>query len=203
MPFDRYCKRYKPTFDKVDKRMVDACLAITAPPAIKDAVSRLCGVRRRNSGKPHPQTNSNPNPNPHHKPYRNPYPNSNHHLTLTLTLTLILPPALISTTRTSDSLSSRERYFGCGPSCSNSEAKSNDLAKKNEKARLHANKMMDLDGAVQTTWANNRNDLDDEIASFGNDKGALKRTCRNNLKVGNYIAMNPLPRPGRKISNDM
>jgi hypothetical protein len=52
--------------------------------------------------------------------------------------------------------------------------KKQKIAKKNKKAQLHANKLMDLDIAMQTPLVQSRVDLDGEIASYGNAKGALK-----------------------------
>ncbi len=49
--------------------------------------------------------------------------------------------------------------------------KKSKIAKKNEQARLHANKMMDLDVAVQTKPAKTKGELNGEIAAFGNSKG--------------------------------
>jgi hypothetical protein len=43
---------------KVDNRVVEAGLAITAPTVLKDAVSKICGVRRCTPDKPV----HNPNP---------------------------------------------------------------------------------------------------------------------------------------------
>ena len=59
---------------KVGKKMVEAGLAISAAPALKHAVSKLCGVRRRNPGTP--------------------YLNQTVTLSLTLTLNLGLTPLL-------------------------------------------------------------------------------------------------------------
>jgi hypothetical protein len=60
--------------------------------------------------------------------------------------------------------------------------KQNILAKKNEKARLHAKKMMDLDVAVQTKLANTNSELNGEIAAFGNSKRALKTYLQEQYK---------------------
>ena len=61
--------------------------------------------------------------------------------------------------------------------------KQNKIAKKTEKARLHAQKMMDLDVAVQTTLAKDNIELNGEIAAFGNSKGALKNYLQEQFKA--------------------
>jgi hypothetical protein len=104
--------------------------------------------------------------------------------------------------------------------------KQHKLAKKNEKARLHAKKLMDLDVAVQTKLANTNSELNGEIAAFGNSKGALKTFLQEQYKsrmllrdgvyktipVGSEyrsktkpyrLRMNPLPTESRTNSNDV
>ena len=104
--------------------------------------------------------------------------------------------------------------------------KQNKLAKKNEKARLHAKKLMDLDVAVQTKLANTNSELNGEIAAFGNSEGALKTFLQEQyrsrmlLRDGVYktipvgseyrsktkpyrLRMNPLPTESRTNSNDL
>jgi hypothetical protein len=101
------------------------------------------------------------------------------------------------------------------------------MAKKNENARLHANKMMDLDVAVQTKLANTNSELNGKMAAFGNGKKALKtflqeqyksRILRrdgvynnNTISVGSEyrsktkpyrLRMNPFPTEGKTNSND-
>jgi hypothetical protein len=61
--------------------------------------------------------------------------------------------------------------------------KQNKIAKKTEKARLHAQKMMDLDVAVQTALAKDNSELNGEIAAFGNSKGALKNYLQEQFKT--------------------
>jgi hypothetical protein len=51
--------------------------------------------------------------------------------------------------------------------------KKQKTAKLNEKARAHANKMNAVD-VPTTTLAETTTDLDEEITSFGNSKGALR-----------------------------
>jgi hypothetical protein len=103
--------------------------------------------------------------------------------------------------------------------------KKRQVAKKTKKAQLHANKMMDLDVAVQTKLAKTVTELDGEIASYENRKGALKSYLQNQFKSrkilrnGVYLTipvgseyrakkkpyalrMNPFPRDGKTTSND-
>ncbi len=103
--------------------------------------------------------------------------------------------------------------------------KKQKIAKKNKKAQLHANKLMDLDIAMQTTSAQSRVDLDGEIASYGIAKGAFKTYLQNqfksrkllydgmysNIPVGSRfrsnakpyrLRMNPKPAPGMPITTD-
>jgi hypothetical protein len=103
--------------------------------------------------------------------------------------------------------------------------KQNKIAKKTEKARLHAQKMMNFDVAVQTTLAKDNSELNGEIAAFGNSKGALKTYLQEQFKSrmllrdGLYktipvlsecrskkkpyrIRMNPFPTEGKTPSTD-
>ena len=76
---------------RVGKNVIDAGLAITAAPVLKQAVSNLCGVRRRNPG-----TLS-----------------LSRTLTVTHHLTLILSQTLLRTQRASDSFHPRAQHWGC------------------------------------------------------------------------------------------
>jgi hypothetical protein len=60
--------------------------------------------------------------------------------------------------------------------------KKNKAAKMRKQARAHANKMNAIDVTLQTTLAATRRDLDDEIASFGNAKVALKTYLQDQFK---------------------
>ncbi len=103
--------------------------------------------------------------------------------------------------------------------------KKNKIAKKTEKARLHAQKMMNLDVAVQTRLAKDSCELNEEIAAFGNSKGTLKTYLQEQfrsrmlLRDGLYktipvlseyrsqkkpyrIRMNPFPTEGKTPSTD-
>jgi hypothetical protein len=99
------------------------------------------------------------------------------------------------------------------------------VSKKKAKARLHANKMMDLEVAVQTELAKTKSELDGEIASYENRRGALKTylqdqfRSRKLLRNGDYVTipigsdyrgkkkpytlrMNPFPKEGKAPSNE-
>ncbi len=99
------------------------------------------------------------------------------------------------------------------------------VAKKKAKARLHANKMMDLEVAVQTELANTKSELDGKTASYENRRGALITYLQDQFKshkllrngvyltilIGSeYLAkkkpytlrMNPFPTEGKAPSNE-
>ncbi len=103
--------------------------------------------------------------------------------------------------------------------------KKNEVAKKKAKARLHVNKMMDLEVAVQTELANTKSELDGEIASYENHRGAFKTYLQNQfrrrklLHNGVYhtipmgseyrakkksytLRMNPFPSKGKTPNNE-
>jgi hypothetical protein len=104
--------------------------------------------------------------------------------------------------------------------------KQRKAAKMNAKARSQAKKMENVDSALETTLAETRNDLEGEIFSFGNAKGALRTYLQEQFKTrellhfGKYntiplmsdfrsrakpyaLRMNPSPVMGVKISTDM
>jgi hypothetical protein len=104
--------------------------------------------------------------------------------------------------------------------------KQRKAAKMNAKARSQAKKMENVDSAVETTLAETCNDLEAEILSFGNAKGALRTYLQEQFKsrkllhFGKYhtiplmsefrsrakpyaLRMNPSPITGVRISTDM
>lgn len=99
-------------------------------------------------------------------------------------------------------------------------------AKMQAKAKAQATKMNNFDVANETTLAKTRSELDAEVASFGNSKGALKTylqdqfKCRKLLHFGNYrsiplvsefrskakpypLRMNPEPIAGKTSTTTM
>jgi hypothetical protein len=60
--------------------------------------------------------------------------------------------------------------------------KQSKTTKVHDRARTHAKKMMNFDVAVQTTLAETCSDLEDEMASFGKGKIALKTYLQEQFK---------------------
>jgi hypothetical protein len=183
------------------KRMVEAGLAISAPTQLKDAVSKLCCVRRRNPGNPKLIRNPEPIPFPVTQPF---------------TLTFSQGPLTIflRATTLSDSVEAAVLR------------KKDKMKKIRKRASAHAKKMMNFDVAVQTTLAETYSDLEGEMASFGKGKMALKTylqdqfRSRKILRDGKYntipigsdfrskakpypLRMNPHPMEGIKVNNEM
>ena len=102
---------------RVGKNVIDAGLAITAAPVLKQAVSNLCGVRRRNPG-----TLS-----------------LSRTLTVTHHLTLILSQTLLRTQRASDSFHPRAQHWGCSGSSCPSQTKQNCKEDRESKATCPKN----------------------------------------------------------------
>ena len=181
--------------------MVEAGLAISAPTQLKDAVSKLCCVRRRNPG--NPTLLHNPEPKP---------------FSVTQPFSLTFIPGLLTiflrATNLSDSVEAAVLR------------KQSKMKKIRERATAHAKKMMNFDVAVQTTLAETYSDLEGEMASFGKGKIALKTylqeqfKSRKLLRDGKYntipigsdfrskakpypLRMNPQPVEGVKVNNEM
>ncbi len=108
---------------RVGKNMVDAGLAITAAPVLKQAVSNLCGVRRRNPG-----TLS-----------RTRTLSLTRTLTVTHHLTLILSQTLLRTQRASHSLPPRAQHWGCSGSSCPPQTKQNCKEDRESKATCPKN----------------------------------------------------------------
>jgi hypothetical protein len=104
--------------------------------------------------------------------------------------------------------------------------KKRKMAKMNEKARAQAKKMNDVDVALTTTLPETTTDLDEEISSYGNSKGALRTYRQDQYKSRKFLhngiyhsipevsdfrsstkpfilKMNPDPSSGTKVATDM
>ncbi len=139
---------------------------MTAAPALKAAVSALCCVRQKSPGNPH----------------RDPstlcilYPRS--------PLTLFPSTKTYTTGRFNHTVRAGKQHIGRGAAVVRKKRKA---AKMNEKARAQAKKMNAVDVALTTTLAETTTDLDEEITSFGNSKGALRTYLQDQYKSRKFI----------------
>jgi hypothetical protein len=180
--------------------MVGAGLALTAAPALKAAVSALCCVRHKTPGNPHPLLLYHKSPitlSPYTKTY------TTGRFTQFVRENNILDAVEAAVVR-----------------------KKRKTAKMNQKARAQANKMNAVDVALTTTLAETTTDLDEEITSYGNSKGALRTYLQDQYKSRKFIhngiyhsipevsefrsstkpfklRMNPDPSSGTKVTTDM